>query len=88
MTGETPQFEPGQRIQHAEFGEGVVVGLAREGYLRAFFTDGERQVPERSIESLASWTDRVLAHVEGNETEPIISKTPAHTSDGIALRLW
>ena len=67
MTGETPQFEPGQRIQHAEFGEGVFVGPAREGYLRAFFTDGERQVPESSIESLTSWTDRVLAHVEGNK---------------------
>ena len=67
MTGETLQFEPGQRIQHAEFGEGVVVGPAREGYLRAFFTDGERQVPERSIESLTSWTDRVLAHVEGTQ---------------------
>ena len=67
MTGETLQFEPGQRIQHAEFGEGVVVGPACEGYLRAFFTDGERQVPERSIESLTSWTDRVLAHVEGTQ---------------------
>ena len=64
---EPTQFEPGQRIQHAEFGEGVVVGPAREGYVRAFFTDGERQVPESSITALASWTDRVLAHVEGNK---------------------
>ena len=64
---ETPQFEPGQRIQHAEFGEGVVVGPTRGGYLRVFFTDGERQVPESSIAALASWTDRVLAHVEGNK---------------------
>ena len=64
--GETPQFEPGQRIQHAEFGEGVVVSLVQEGYLRAFFADGERQVPENSIQFLAPWNERVLEHVEGN----------------------
>jgi len=64
----TSQFEPGQRIQHAEFGEGVVVGLARDGYIRAFFTDGERQVPESSIESLATWEDRVLSHVRGTKS--------------------
>ncbi len=65
--GETPHLEPGQRIQHAEFGEGVVVGRAGEGYLRAFFTDGERQVPESSLASLVSWTDRVLGHVEASK---------------------
>ena len=66
--GETPQFEPGQRIQHAEFGEGVVVSSAQEGYVRAFFSDGERQVHESSVRFLAPWTDRVLAHVEGSYT--------------------
>ncbi len=64
--GETPQFEPGQRIQHADFGEGVVVSSAQEGYVRAFFSDGERQVHESSVRFLAPWTDRVLAHVEGS----------------------
>jgi superfamily II DNA or RNA helicase len=63
---EIPQLEPGQRIHHPEFGEGVVVGPAREGFLRAFFTDGERQVPEGSLESLASWDDRVLENVQGS----------------------
>ena len=66
--GETPQFEPGQRIQHAEFGEGVVVSSTQEGYVRAFFSDGERQVHESSVRFLAPWTDRVLAHVEGSYT--------------------
>ena len=67
MTGDWP-FAPGQRIRHAEFGEGVVVGTAREGYLRVFFTDRERQVAATAIQPLASWTDRVLAHVEGTES--------------------
>ena len=66
MTTATPRFEQGQRIQHAEFGEGVVVAAAREGYVRAFFADGERQVYESSIELLASRTDRVLNHVAGD----------------------
>ena len=60
-----PQFEPGQRVRHAEFGEGVVVGPARDGYLRIFFTDGERQVPEDAVQSLTPWAERILEHVEG-----------------------
>ena len=67
MMEETQQFDLSQRIKHAKFGEGVVVGSVREGYLRVFFTDGERQVSESSIEFLASWTDRVLGHVEGDK---------------------
>ena len=65
MTEARQQFEPGNRVRHSEFGEGVVVGTAREGYLRVFFTDGERQVAATAIEPLISWADRVLAHVEG-----------------------
>ena len=42
-----------------------MVRPAREGYLRAFFADGERQVPEGAIERLIPRADRVLAHVEG-----------------------
>ena len=65
---ESPFFEPGQRIRHSEFGEGVVIGSVHEGYLRVFFADGERRVPESSIQPLKTWTDRVLAHVEGSDT--------------------
>lgn len=60
------QFEPGQRIRHTDFGEGVVIGTAHEGYLRAFFPDGERQVPARAVESLVPWNERVLSCVEGD----------------------
>ena len=68
MTSEAPPFQPGQTIRHAEFGEGVVVGSAREGYLRVFFTDGERQVTATAIQVLTSWSDRVLTHVEGTKS--------------------
>jgi len=39
-------LQPGQRIRHTEFGEGVVVDAATDGFLRAFFSDGERQEQE------------------------------------------
>ena len=36
-------FSPGERITHREYGQGVVLDGARDGYLRAFFGDGERR---------------------------------------------
>lgn len=57
---------PGQRVDHAEFGEGVVVGAALDGYIRVFFTSGERQVALETLHPLASWSERVLANVEGS----------------------
>ena len=68
MTSDSPPLQPGQRIRHAEFGEGVVVGTARAGYVHVFFTDGERQVAAAALQVLTSWADRVLANVEGSES--------------------
>src|SRR5690606_1168814 len=42
-------FEPGERITHHEYGQGVVLDPARDGYLRAFFGVGERRVPVVSL---------------------------------------
>jgi len=33
-------FHPGERITHHEYGQGVVLDPARDGYLRAFFGVG------------------------------------------------
>ena len=60
------QYQPGQRIQHAEFGEGVIVGPPQNGYIRAFFPVGERQIPVETLRAAQSWTDRVLANVAGD----------------------
>ncbi|MGB5078031.1 MAG: SNF2-related protein, partial [Sphingorhabdus sp.] len=62
-----PQFAPGERIAHAEFGAGVVLDAPREGYLRAFFSVGERRVPVAGIQGEASRTERILRSVEGTE---------------------
>jgi len=38
-------LQPGERVTHQEYGQGVVLDPARDGYLRAFFGVGERRVP-------------------------------------------
>jgi len=58
-------FQPGERVVNVEYGEGVVVAPAREGYLRVFFPSGERQVPQDAIRRQLSRTERVLNGVSG-----------------------
>lgn len=59
-------FQPGERIAHTEYGEGVVLEAGRDGYLRAFFGgSGERRVPVTSIRRHLSRTERILRAVEG-----------------------
>jgi superfamily II DNA or RNA helicase len=58
-------FSPGDRITHPDFGAGVVLEAPREGYLRAFFSSGERRVPLESVQREVSRTERILRAVEG-----------------------
>lgn len=59
-------FAPGERIKHPEFGAGVVLDAPKDGYLRAFFSIGERRVPLTIVQREASRTERVLRSVEGS----------------------
>lgn len=61
------QFELGQRVGHSEFGEGVIAGVPRNGYVRVFFTGGERQVPISSIERILSHAERILTGVSSSK---------------------
>ena len=54
------QFQPGERITHYEFGQGVILDPARDGYLRAFFGVGERRVPIGAVRRQLSRTERIL----------------------------
>lgn len=65
MTDQT-QFNPGERITHHEYGQGVVLDAARDGYLRAFFGVGERRVPMGSFRRELSRTERILCAVGGS----------------------
>jgi len=66
MMAEVFAHKPGQRVQHSEFGEGVVVASERNGFVRAFFGVGERQVPSSSLRPTLTRTERVLAGVQGS----------------------
>lgn len=57
-------FQPGERVTHHEFGQGVVLDPARDGYLRAFFSVGERRVPVASLRRELTRTERILRAVE------------------------
>jgi len=58
-------FIPGERVHHTEFGQGVVLEPPLEGYLRAFFSVGERRVPLASLRRQLSRTERILRAVQG-----------------------
>ncbi|WP_295391546.1 DEAD/DEAH box helicase [uncultured Thiodictyon sp.] len=60
-----PQFQPGERILHHEYGQGVVLDAVRDGYLRAFFSAGERRVPVGSVRRQLTRTERILRAVAG-----------------------
>ena len=59
-------FQPGQRIVHPEFGEGVIVEAERDGFVRAFFSVGERHIRIESARLHLSRTERILQGVEGS----------------------
>lgn len=59
-------YKPGERITHTDFGQGVVLDLESDGYLRAFFSIGERKVPVNSIRREVSRTERILRAVRGD----------------------
>ena len=61
------EYTPGQRVLHTQFGEGIIVKIPREGYVRAFFPVGERQVPTSSIRPLQTHADQILANVAADE---------------------
>ena len=57
---------PGARIAHPELGEGVVLEMPHDGYVRAFFRIGERRVPLASVRAELSRTERILGSVDGS----------------------
>jgi SNF2 family DNA or RNA helicase len=55
-------FKPGERVQHYEFGQGVVISASGD-YARIFFPQGERQVPINTLEAALSHNERVVANI-------------------------
>lgn len=61
----SPVFNPGERVTHPDFGQGVVISSA-EGYTRVFFPAGERQVPAAALQPLLGHNETVVTHAEAS----------------------
>ncbi|MFO0915923.1 MAG: SNF2-related protein [Pirellulales bacterium] len=59
----TARFQPGQRIRHAEYGEGVIVDAVANGFVRAFFGGGDRQVPLVSLTPILPRSEQIVRNV-------------------------
>jgi superfamily II DNA or RNA helicase len=58
-------MQPGQRIVHADFGEGIVVAALPGGYLRVFFASGERELHADAIQVAQTRSEQILTNVAG-----------------------
>ncbi len=94
----TAPFQPGERVSHHDFGPGVVIDAASDGYLRVFFGIGERRVPVGTLRRQLSRTERILRAVDGGKERarkawlsfeahalPVIESASALTSAKIDL---
>jgi len=61
-----PTFQPGQKVSHVDFGEGVVIAPAVDGYLKVFFPSGERRVFQTALRPVLSRTERIIDNIEGS----------------------
>ena len=60
------QIAPGARVRHRDFGEGVVIGFVSGGFVRCFFTTGERQVPDSSLSLVLDRTETIIRNARGD----------------------
>src|ERR1700737_1878242 len=92
------QIGPGQRITHPQFGAGVVIEGPADGFVRAFFSAGERRVSIETVSAGLSKAEAVIAGLSGEagrlreawlyyETHalPVTASAPALTSAKIDL---
>lgn len=55
-------LQPGSRVAHSEFGQGVVISVV-DGYARIFFPLGERQVPLTALNPILGHNETVVNNV-------------------------
>jgi ERCC4-related helicase len=66
-TESTTVLSPGQRVGHAEHGDGVVVSVPTNGFVRVFFPTGERQVPLSSLSMALGRTEQIIRNTAAGE---------------------
>ena len=60
------QLNPGDRVKHGDFGQGVIIALA-DDYARVFFPTGERQIPLQALQPVLGRNEMVVANVQGGK---------------------
>lgn len=60
-------LQPGQRVQHQEFGDGVVVSPASDGFVRVFFGTGERRVPATALLLSIARSEQIVRNATGGD---------------------
>jgi SNF2-related domain/Helicase conserved C-terminal domain len=63
-------FVPGDRVAHPEFGTGVVLEAPRDGFVRAFFSSGERRIPAQALRRERTRAERILGNVSADRARP------------------
>jgi len=67
LNGGSPvSFKPGERVRHADLGEGVVIAAPVEGFVKVFFPSGERQLPVAGLTSALSRSEIVVLNAKGD----------------------
>ena len=67
LNGGSPvSFKPGERVRHADLGEGVVIAAPVEGFVKVFFPSGERQLPVAGLTSALSRSEIVVLNSKGD----------------------
>ena len=61
-------FILGQRVAHSEFGEGVVVQLPTNGFVKIFFAAGERQVPISALAKSLGRSEQIVVSAKAGES--------------------
>jgi SNF2 family DNA or RNA helicase len=59
-------FKPGERVRHADLGEGVVIAAPVGGFIKVFFPSGERQLSVAGLTSALSRSEIVVLNAKGD----------------------
>jgi hypothetical protein len=65
-SGSSLNLRPGERVRHADFGEGVVISSPIEGFIKVFFPSGERQLPVAGLTSALGRSELVVLNAMGD----------------------
>ena len=72
MSSASPEYSIGQKVRHAELGEGIIASLPRSGFVSVFFrSSGERQVSADSLTALQDPLEELYSQLHPATTEEI-----------------